>query len=413
MAVELTGEIRYIGDLVSRIVKECPRRQATSDDERKSHEIIRIEMQNAGLELSRHDFRFSDNLYANFALHFSLGVVGTLLFPFVPLLSVVLHLVPAVSYWAESTRRGYFLRRLFPFKPSQNVIGKLAAQGVPKLRVVFLSHVDAAFTGVAFHPWILERLARLEESGKGRFKTRPAELAVNCLVALACIDFLWFCIGPWSPLWSWVLGIEVLLTLPAVIITFVNLEAVIRNEIVPGANDNLSAVAALPVLAKRLMLDKHPDVEYLFIATGCEEASLGGADALARDMKGIWDKNDTVVVALDGLSMGDLFYVEGEGEVVRIEAPLWLTSLTQKVAASEARFNEVKGFEIPVGGTDASAFLAHGYDAMGLICVDPKYGAPRGYHRPEDNPENLEVDKIVYCIDFIEKLTKAVVAQRL
>ncbi len=415
MSIAVVEEKQYIGDLVSRIVRECPRRQATSEDERKSHVIIHKELVDAGLQMSQHDFKFSDNLYSNFGLHFLLGLFGTVLFPFAPVMAFFFHLVPAVSYWAESTRRGYFLRRLFPFKPSRNVIGKLPAHGVPKLRIAFLSHVDAAFTGLTFHPVILERLARLEEKSKGPFKPRPAQLAVISLLVLAGIDLFWLLAAsstPLSPLSPWVLGLEIVLTVPAFLVAFGTLEVFIRNEIVPGANDNLSAVAALPLLAKRLSIDKHPDVEYLFIATGCEEASLGGADALARDMKGVWDPQKTLVLALDGLSMGDLLYVQGEGEVVQKKPAAWLTSLTQEVAASEPRFKEVKGFEIPVGGTDAGAFLAHGYDAMALICVDPKYGAPRGYHRPEDTPENLEVDKVVYCMDFIEKLTRSVVVQR-
>ncbi len=399
----------FAADLIARIVRECPRRQPTSADERRAHDIMKAEFEATGLRTSIHDFRFNDNIHANLALHFGLGTLGTVVSPFAPMTGFALHAGSAASFWADSNRRGYFLRRLFPFKPSRNLLGIVPARGEPKLRLVFVAHIDAAFTGLIFHPWLLER-THGNPPRPLRFLKRPTELAVKAQSALAGIDVLRAVFGAWT--WP-LIPLEALLTLPSAIMTLVNLEIMARSTVVPGANDDLSGVVSLPLLAQRLMQDKHPDVELVFVATGCEEASLGGADALARDMKAAWDPARTVVLALDQLSLGNLMYMRAEGEVTRIEAPAWLTSLTDQVAASEPRFAEVVPFEAPVGGTDAGAFLAHGYEAMALVCIDPRLGAPRHYHRPDDSPENIDPDKIVFCLDFAEKLSRAIVGQRL
>lgn len=399
----------YAAELVARIVRECPRRQPTSADERRAHEIMRAEFDAAGLQTRLHEFRFNDNIHQNLALHFGLGTLGTVVSPLAPMTAFALHAGSAASFWADSSRRGYFLRRLFPFKSSRNVLGVVPARAEPALRLVFLAHVDAAFTGLVFHPWLLER-THGEPPAALRFLKRPTELAVKAQAALAAIDLLRATLGPWT--WP-LLPLETLLTLPSALMTLANVDILARNTVVPGANDDLSGVVALPLLAQRLAADKHPDAELVFVATGCEEASLGGADALARDMKGIWDPARTVVLALDQLSLGDLMYMRAEGEVTRIEAPLSLTTLADEIAASEPRFREVVPFESPVGGTDAGAFLAHGYDAMALVCIDPKLGAPKHYHRPEDSPENLDPDKIVFCLDFTEKLVRTLVERRL
>ena len=402
-------EKKYISDVVEKIARECPKRQATSEDERRAHEMIKKEFEKTGLKTTIHSFLFNNNIHQNMVLHFALGVLGTILLPYTPFLSFLLYLLGAISYWGDSTRRFYFLRRLLGFHPSQNVIGMIPSNVETQLRIVFLSHMDAAFTGLVFNPRFLEKTHKNLEKTPYILK-RPIEIGVICMLLLGALALIESIFGVWS---TSVYYVEWLITLPVFLIALINTEILFRNFIVPGANDDLSGVASLPILAQRLMKEKHPDVEYHFVATGCEEASLGGADALARDMKNTWDQKKTVVIALDGLSMGDLRYLVSEGEVVRKPNPAWLVDLTVKVAATEPRFQEIKPFEIPVGGTDAGAFLAHGYETMALVCVDPKYGAPRFYHCPEDAPENLDIDKIIYSLDFTEKLVREIVKYRL
>jgi len=401
-------EREYVGALIERIVREYPRRQPTSEQEREAQQLMRAEFENIGLAVDEHAFEFNDNLYKNIALHFGLGTLGTVVSGIAPLAGLALHGLAASSYWADSTRRGYVLRRLFPFKPSQNILATIPAEGEPDLRLVFMAHIDAAFTGWLFQPETVKRFSG-DLPPRLKFIKRSMAFATQTQAALAGFDLLRVFLGPLT----WPLRpLEAALTIPAALAFALNMEVVLRNEIVPGANDDLSGVAALPILAQRLASKKPKNVELVFAVTGCEEASLGGGDALARDMEGVWDKDRTVVIGLDGLAQGDLFFMEVEGEVVQTPIPAWLGDTCREVSASEPRFAGVEGFEIPVGGTDVAAWLARGWEGVCLGCVDPELGAPRDYHVPTDVPENLDVEDIMLAIDYAEKLAEAVIARK-
>jgi hypothetical protein len=393
--------------LIERLVRECPERRPTSEGERRAQRIVQESFKALGLRTEFHPFEFNDNLYSNLALHFGLGTLGTAVSGIFPLAGLALHLAAGSSFLLDATRKAYLLRRLLGFKPSQNLLATLPADGEPSLRIVIAAHADAAFTGLMFDPRAVRAIAARRMPGP---LERALAFATWSNLALAGVDLARLFLGPLT----WPLRpLEAALTAPSAIIAALGLQVVLRNELVPGANDDLSGVAALPLLAARLAGKKRKDVELVFATTGCEEASMGGADALARDKEGVWDKRRTVFLALDSLTNGDLCYLESEGDVLSYPIPDWLQRTFQRVAASEPRFAKVKGHRTPVGGTDAAAFLARGWDAGALLCIDPELGSPRHYHTPSDTPENLEIETLFEAIEFVEKVVGAVVETRL
>jgi len=403
-------EREQVRELITRIVRECPRRQPTSEDELRASRIVEEEFRRLGLALREHTFLFNDSLYKNSLLHAAPAVIGTAISGVAPAVALPLHLLPALSYYLESNRKAYLGRRLFPFKPSRNILGILPADGLePALRVVLCAHVDAAFTGFFFRPDVLKTVGRDPPLGQ-KWLHRAMELTVRSQFALAATDVARMVLGPLS----WPLRpLEFLLTVPSLLATLTQLDIVIRNQIVPGANDDLSGVAALVILARRLSATKPPEVELVFAATGCEEASLGGGDAIARDFDGEWDKTRTVVVGLDGLGNGQLRYLVEEGEVTARRIPAWIEEVCQETSRSEPRFAGVTGFEVPIGGSDISAFLARGWEGVCLAAVDPEIGAPRHYHMPSDTPENLAYDEVMDSIDYAERLVQNLWRRRL
>lgn len=383
--------------LVTRIVTECPKRQPTSQDEKRATEIIAEEFNQQGLQVERHHFKFNDNLYANIALHFGLGAIASILALWVPLLSFLIHLTVGVSYTADSTRKGYLLRRLLPFKPAQNILGILPASERLRTRIVVGGHVDAAFTGLLFNPKLVQHLSGGQLPNGLGFLRHSMALCTLSMFALAAVDVLLMLVGEHWTLQALLLGFSI----PTVLAFAATMEIVIRNQIVPGANDNLSAIAALPELARRLKDKKPGDVELVFLASSCEEASMGGADALARDVEGKWQRSNTVFIALDGLGNGDLCYLNPEGEVIGRPVPSWLKAKVDQTC-EKLGCQPVTAFDPPVGGTDAAAFLARGYDAISLVCIDKRFGAPRHYHQLSDTPANLDMDIVVQSIVFTE-----------
>jgi hypothetical protein len=392
---ESFDETAWARDFIARIVRECPTRTATGEDERRAHLIVRDELTALGLDTEVQPFQWNKSLYANLALHFGVATAGSLIGGRAPGIAFLLHALSAASYAADSARHSFLLRRLFPFRASQNVLGTLRPKKTPRVRVVFLAHVDAAYTGVIFRPEVVKRFASKPNS----FTYKSLRVVTGSVAALAVVDLLQMVFGKSWPLRLARLG----LSIPALIAFLGNLDVVVRNQTVPGAMDDLSGVAGILLLARRLRARELDDVEVVFVGTGCEESGLGGAEALCARMRDQWDPHNTVIVGLDGLANGDLRYFR-EGEIFPVPLSPWLSRLVEDAGG-------VTPFEIPVGGTDAVPFATAGYPAVTLGCVDPARGMPREYHLPSDTPENLEVEKIPFCVDVAERVFDAIVTR--
>ncbi|GMV43027.1 MAG: hypothetical protein AMXMBFR64_47430 [Myxococcales bacterium] len=405
---EPLDEPSFATALIERIVRECPRRQAGSPSERRAQRIAVDTLRELGVTIEEHPFRFSDNLYAVMALHFGMGVLGTLVGGVAPLAGAALRGVAAGSYLADSARAGYLLRRLLKQVDSQNLVATLpATTGEPRLRIVFLAHADAAFTGWVFDPRVIERLGPAALPPSLRFMGRSLAVAT---VAEAIGATLALVRAAFGPVGGFLRPAELLLAIPGLIAFLLNLQVVLRNEVVPGATDDLSGVAGVSLLARRLAATKRPDVELVFVFTGAEEAGTGGAYSLARDRRQAWDPANTLIIGLDGLSNGELCWLD-EGEIVRAPLPAWLDGALRRVATGP--FAGVAPFDVVVGATDVYPFRRQGYDGVCIGCVDRSLGAPRHYHVPTDTPQNVDPADITRAVDFAEALVGEVVRERL
>lgn len=388
--------VAWIADLTARF----PRRAPASPDERGLQEALAERYRAQGLEVDWHRFSFGTHLYANLLLHFGLAVAATVVGLWHPIVGGLLHLLVATSYFLDSTHSAFLLRRLLPWRPSQNLIARLPAQGEPALRVVIPCHADTAYTGIIFSP-------RLAEGGAKGPITKPLALVTYLLFALAALELAAAATGHLLPWW-----IALPMTVPALLATLGNLDVVLRNQIVAGAADNLSGIAAMTILAERLLVRRDPRVEYLFVATGCEEASLGGATMLARDKRAEWPRERTLILVLDGCSNGDLRYLE-EGEMRATPVAPELVACIEATTATDGRFAAMKRLPVPVGGSDAAVFASRGYPAVALSRVDARTSVPREYHLPTDTADRLSGEEIVVSADFAEALIARWVAGRI
>ena len=402
-------ETKYLRELITRVIDACPRRLAATESERLAQEMFAEELEERGVSSEMLPFKFNDSLYASVALHNGTALAGSAAFAVSPWVSFVLHLTAAISYMGDSSKKFFWLRRLFKFKESQNLVATVPAEGDPDLRIVVVGHADAAFTGLVFNPKFVERLVGHSEEGHQGRIARPFLLTTGSQVALAGVDLMGAVMGPLRHLLWPAVG---LLSIPSAIAVALTMDVVIRNQVVPGANDNLSGCAALPVLASRLIPDKPANVELVFVAAGAEEAGLGGSWALANQMRSKWDPKRTVVLGVDGLANGEIRYFDEE-ELFRYPLAPWLVDVIEDTAKSDPRFAEVRPFHMGVGHTDAYPFRGLGYDAVTFGSVEPKLGAPGHYHIPGDTPENLGWDKLLLAIDFVEQVMRNVIEERL
>lgn len=388
-------------DLIAKIENDCPNRQASSESEKRCQTLVCAELDALGLETDYHRFSYNTNLYAVFALHFGLATAASVIAFSLPVAALLLHAIVCFSYVSDSTKRLFLIRRLFPWRPSQNLLAVMPADGEPSRRVVVIAHADAAFTGWLFHPSVVRHATKTPPiPGLGFLRRSMLVVAGSCFI-LAVLDAVWLVGGSLHPI---LLIVFFVCSLPPLLGFVLNLEVVLRNQLVPGANDNLTGCAAIVALARRLKDQKPSNVELVFVCAGSEEAGVGGSLALAQTgCDGRWNRSDTTVIAIDSLSNGQLRYFR-EGEIWRWTVPADLVSAIERARQSEPRFRHVRQYDVPSGGTDAIPFIARSWQALGLGCVDPELGAPRHYHRVSDTVDNLDFEQYGLSLDFIEKL---------
>lgn len=386
--------------LLTEIVQRFPARRAGSADERGAQQHLAKELEAAGGEVQTLSFEWPPHLYAGLALNYGLGALGAALSKRYPAAGLLLTGLSAASAVTELSRKGLVLRRLLGAVASQNVLATFRAPGDPpgpKHRLVLLAHADSAYTGFIFRPEVLRATLRPLPAPLAFLhkQLRLPTVALGGLSALAALRLAGFG-GRWLDVAT------ILMALPPAIVAALNLEVVIRDEIVPGAADNVSGCVAVVALARRLASKLPPGTELVCVITGSEEAGTGGAWSLARDMEAVWPKDRTTVLSIDTMSNGDLVQLE-EGELWRIPVPERLAEAIAETSAEPGMLS-VRNFIIPAGATDALPFLARGYEAVGLTCIDPEIRAPRHYHHPTDTPENVDPQELLRSIDFAERL---------
>jgi hypothetical protein len=269
----------------------------------------------------------------------------------------------------------HLLRRVLPRGTTTNV---LAWAGDPHARetLVLVAHHDAAHTGLMFHPGLVPLVNRVAPGWyeKQMTSTQTGQLLVAgpALVALGSALGL-ARLRRFGTLWSSV--------------TAALLADVARSPVVPGANDNLSAVATLLSVAERLTEQPPDGVRVLLLSTGGEESFMEGMRGFVARHRSELDPLHTRVVALECVGSPHLLLMEGEGMLRMRDHDDALREELQ-AAADAVGVSLWRGLRLGAGATDALPALKAGYRAACLAgCNELK--VPANYHWPTDVPENL------------------------
>ena len=306
-------------------------------------------------------------------------------------LGAVAAAVGAAAVWDEvSGGTLWFRRTVMPQRTTWNVV---ARAGDPSARrtVVLLAHHDAAHSGLVFHPALPRAAARIAP--------RLHERSSHTLPILYAV---W--LGPVLVSVGALTGARRLLRVGALLA--LGACAVLCNigfsSVVPGANDNLSAVGVLLAVADDLSRRTLDGVAVLLVSTGSEESLMEGMRGFARRHFPELDPADTEVVCLECVGSPTLVVLEGEGMLRIRDYPAQM----REALASAAQAAEVsirRGLRT-VASTDALIALRAGYRVGTLASVDyTKF--PLNYHWPTDTPDVLHwetiEDAIAVCVEFL------------
>jgi acetylornithine deacetylase/succinyl-diaminopimelate desuccinylase-like protein len=282
----------------------------------------------------------------------------------------------AAAIWDElGGGRLWFRRAMLPHRDTFNVVAETGERDAEQT-VVVVAHHDAAHSGLIFHPGLPKLIAeRFPEMIERSTQTLPIMFAT------------W--LGPVFVGLGSLLGRRGLLRAGSFLAgaTTVTMADIGRSDVVPGANDNLSAVAVLLALARSLGERPQPGVRVLLVSTGSEESFMEGMQGFMRRHGATLDPARTTVLCLECVGGPTLTLIEAEG-MLRMRAYDESARARVADAAQAAGIELLRGLRT-VLATDALIALRRGYAAVTLASIDAtKF--PSNYHWPSDTPENLD-----------------------
>jgi hypothetical protein len=375
--------IRYLVDVVGY-------RDPTSEGERWASKYIKGVLDKLGIENQAEAFQSPRTFgYAYMAI-LAVSILGGLLACSHCFVAFLLTVLAAGSLYMENTCRGW-VSRVLPREESQNVVGRVPAQGTLLRRVVLSAHYDTSRTGIFFHPRIV-----------GRFRT----ISMFTFLAVFGLPVV-IVLGGWF--WSCLFGfLRALAVLWLVVIWCLLLHREVYGLNLYGANDNASGTGVVLSLAEKIAGKPLQNTEVWIAATGAEEAGLVGMTSfLSRHAD---ELQDALIINLDHVGVGQIKYVTGEGMIKVFPSDPELLMLSAEVVRENPDLSPVP-VEHRTCVSDAYAALVKGYRAMSVVALDED-GAVPNWHWETDRIENLEEKNLEDVEQFVEILLNKIDSER-
>jgi hypothetical protein len=364
-------------------------RPSASDGERRAAEWIAERLRGMGARVSVEEERAHGSYWWPITLANLLAAGAGLLALRRPgaarrLVATALAGTSAAALWDDLGHgRRWFRRALMPHRSTWNVVAEMGDPEADRT-VALVAHHDAAHSGLVFHP-------ALGQIGPRLFP-RQHERAHQTLPILYGV---W--LGPVMTALGSALGIRrfkqagVTVSLGA----SAAMLDIARAQVVPGANDNLSAVGAVLAVARWLEQEPLSGLRVLLISTGSEESFSEGMQAFGRRHFPELDPERTEFVCLECLGGPRLIVLEAEGMLKMRHYPRAMREALAR-AAQDAGIEITRGIRT-VAATDAIIALRAGYPTVTLASV-AETKLPLNYHWPTDRPEALHWETIEQAI---------------
>lgn len=289
-----------------------------------------------------------------------------------------------------------FRRAVIPEQTTTNVIAEAGDPGAERT-LVFLAHHDAARGGLVFDPTLQRQVAELFPGIIERRDTSlPQWWAAASGPVLATI-------GAATGRRKMAASGAALSAVAAAM--FADIQ---RTDVVPGANDNLSACAALVALAEAFRDRPIAGLRVLLVSCGAEEVLQGGVHPFAETHLAALDRERTWVLTLDTLGSPGLVLLEGEGPFPMEDYfDIGWRDLIWRVAQREG--TPIRRGMRARASTDAVVPSRMGIPTACIASVD-RHKALSNYHQPTDTPENLRYPTVACAVDLAEAVARELAA---
>ena len=349
-------------------------RPSASEGERRAAEWIADELRTLGFPADVEEERAHGTYWWPMGLLSAAAAIAGLAGRRGP--GVGVGMLTALGIWDEAGLwRGYWTRRLLPTRSTWNVVGRGGDPGADRTLCI-VAHHDAAHGGLAFDftavRWYARRFPERVEAGRswpgsiGLVFLGPVLVALGSLLGLRRVR-----------------AAGTVLSLGAAA-SFADIGL---RPVVPGANDNLSAVAAMLAVARRLAEDPVAGLRILFVSTGSEESFEEGMSAFVARHEHELDREATDILVLDTVGSPRLIMMEGEGMIVKRGYDDALKD-TVEAAARDIGVPLIREHWLSFG-SDALIGLRRGYRTA-LIASFDEHKLPTNYHQPTDTADRVD-----------------------
>jgi Peptidase family M28 len=332
-------------------------------------------------------------------IHAVLGIAGSLLATVQPAIGFALVLLAAASTYLDLNSRLYLVRSLLFRRVSQNVVSP-GNRPEAHARLILMAHYDAARTGYIFST-ASTRIRRLPE--RVRLGLGPFRL------------FFWVGLAPLLPILgarmagldaTWLNAIQAIPTIVLIVAAFLLIDIAL-SDIVPGAYDNASGVAAALSAADELTTDPPENLDVWIVLTGSEESLCEGSRAFIRSRRKQLDRQSTYFVNVDSVSYGQMAYEVSEGAVISIPHDRQLVELSEALATAGAVEGGARPIRHPLLD-DALPPRIRRFRAITLRTTDADGNLAPWYHTHDDVPENVDSTVLHRATDFVVSLSRLI-----
>ena len=408
-------------EIITRIIEDCGPRMPCSSQEAQSAEIIKQELEKTCDDVALESFSCNPRAFLGYIkIDIILVLTSFLAFFLIPLnltnywgyimtfISFSLNLISFLILWNEFFNYREFIDPLFKSKNSQNVVGRIYPKEEVKRILIFSGHHDSALE--------FNLLTRLKLGypiiillGIG---IMIIWLFTSIIIVLLILINLFY-----YELFIVFILILFVIGMPALVGLFFFVSSGDKANTVPGAVDNLSAVAIVVAIGKYLSSHKNivpKNTEIRLVSFGCEEAGLRGAFRYVSAHLSELKKYDAECVNMDAIqSKNNISIIDFEPSTRTKHSDVMVRKLKEAAKNAQIKVNEAalggsgkieKIVGQITGGTDATAFSKAGIKALNISAMNLKEML-HFYHQPTDTIDKIEKgsleEVLKLCIAYI------------
>jgi Peptidase family M28 len=391
--VDSAGRMEVIRELCS-----FEGRGPGTDAERRAGNMLAGRLRGIGRRAEIEPF-FAHPEYALVHLiHAVMGVAGSIVATVEPAIGFTLVFIAAVSTYLDLNTRLYLVRSLLFRRVSQNVVSPGGRPGAP-IRLILMAHYDAARTGYIFSK-ASNRIRKLPE--RTRVGLGPFRL------------FFWLGLAPLLPILgarmagldpTWLNAVQAVPTIVLIVAGFLLIDIAL-SEIVPGAYDNASGVAAVLSAAEELTANPPENLDVWVVLAGAEESFCEGSRAFVRGRRKEFDRENTAFVNVDSVSFGQVAYEVSQGPVISLPHDPQLIELCQALSESGAAGTDgARPIRHPLLD-DAMPARVRRLRAITLRTTDENGNLAPWYHTHDDVPDRVDAEALTRTTDFVVSLAR-------